>query len=270
MQAVSTKQKMAAFAGAALMLVSGMSQSAEAFNFSQNDMVLAIYGNDKEVLVNLSSLTPTGGPGPVGNMDQITGGPTFSFDLSSYLNAAGVLPGTGSLSNPVRYTIMGFRQDPNTFDTVFKAGSSFTAAQLGVQTASINYISAFDTFRGNTTDANTPNVVPGVNVALVNRLSAHSFTGNLGIGDLLGGGFTGGMASNLGSLLNVVMGDPFNSNIPLTPMGQALLSGNGLFQITGGQLAAVPVPAAVVLFATGMIGLAGIARRKIFGQSGNA
>ena len=86
----------------------------------------------------------------------------------------------------------------------------------------------------------------------------------------LDAGFTGGMASNLGSLLNVVMGDPFDGVGTLTPMGQALLSSNGIFQITGGQLAAVPVPAAVVLFATGMIGLAGIARRKMFGQSGNA
>ena len=270
MKAFSTKQKIVAFAGAALMAVTGMNHSAEAFNFGQNDMVLAIYGNDKEVLVNLSSLTPTGGAGPVGNMDLITAGPTFNFDLSTYLNQAGVLPGTGTLSNPVRYTIMGFRQDPNTFETAFKAGSSFTAAQLGAQTSTINFISALDTFRGNTTDANTPNLNTGVNIAIQNRLAAHSFTGNFGIGDLLGGGFSGGMASNLGSLLNILQGDPFDGVGTLSPMGQALLSSNGLFQITGGQLAAVPVPAAVVLFATGMIGLVGIARRKMFDRSGNA
>ena len=54
---------------------------------------------------------------------------------------------------------------------------------------------------------------------------------------------------------------------PLIGMGQAKLFANGTFQITGGTLAAVPVPAAMVLFGSGLIGLVGIARRNLFGQT---
>ena len=165
---------------------------------------------------------------------------------------------------------MGFKQDENTFETVYKAGSSSNATTVGVQTSSIIYVSALDTFRGNVSDVNTPNVDGTTNVAIVNRLGTFSHTGQMGIADSLADGFNLAMASNLDQILNVVNGDPFASGSPVTAMGQALLSGNGLFKITGGPLAAVPVPAALVLFGTGIIGLVGIARRKLFGQVGQA
>ncbi len=254
-----------ALSGAVIMMGT-MSQAANAFNFQQEDLILSLYGNSKEVLVNLSDLTPVGGSGPVGTMDQISGSSTiYNYDLSAYLNTTGVLG-----AETVRYTVMGFKQDENTFETAYRAGSSSTAATVGVQTSSIGYVTALDTFRGNVSDVNTPNVNGTTNIAIVNRLGDFSHTGRMGIADTLGDGFNMAMASNLDQILNVVNGDPFASGSPVTAMGQALLSGNGLFQITGGQLAAVPVPAAIILFGTGIIGLVGIARRKLFGQVGQA
>jgi hypothetical protein len=272
MKQASVKKKMAVLAGAALMLVSGMGQAAHAFNFDQQDLILAIYGNEKEVLVNLTDLDPVGPTGPGNSMNTLTGSSTvYEFNLAPYLNAAGVLPGSivGGLTNPLRYTVMGFQQDLDTFETIYKAGSSNDAATLGVQTSSTLYVSRLDLWRGNVTDANTPNVDAN-NVALVDRLTGNSFTGRMGIGDTLNAGFNTAMASNLGQLLNIVMGDPFATSIPVSPMGQALLSANGLFQVTGGQIAPIPLPAAAVLFGTGIIGLVGIARRKLFGQTGQA
>jgi hypothetical protein len=46
-----------------------------------------------------------------------------------------------------------------------------------------------------------------------------------------------------------------------------MLFANGTFQITGGTLAPIPVPAAVVLFGSGLIGLVGLARRNLLGQT---
>jgi hypothetical protein len=50
-------------------------------------------------------------------------------------------------------------------------------------------------------------------------------------------------------------------------LGQGLLtliagSGAGQFTFTGGDVAPVPVPAAAILFGSGLIGLAGLARRS--------
>jgi hypothetical protein len=74
------------------------------------------------------------------------------------------------------------------------------------------------------------------------------------------------MAANLEQLLNIIVVDSELEG-PALAEGQAMLFANGIFQITGGTLAAVPVPAAVVLFGTGVIGLVGIARRNLFGQT---
>ncbi len=74
--------------------------------------------------------------------------------------------------------------------------------------------------------------------------------------------YTDPMAANLGQLLHLIASDTELVDDAVLFRGQALLSANGIFQISGGQLAAVPVPAAVILFGSGLIGLVGIARRN--------
>ena len=54
----------------------------------------------------------------------------------------------------------------------------------------------------------------------------------------------------------------------LTESTIASLTAGGQLQI--GQIAAVPVPAAVVLFASGLVGLVGLARRRMSGTSQKA
>lgn len=272
MKPVSMKQKIGVFAGTLLMLVSGMGQSAEAFNFGQGDLILAIYGNrtsgeGKEVLINLSDLTPTGQPGPVGDMNALTNpAQTYTFDLSAYLNAAGVIDNNPAAPQyPVRYTVMGFQADAGTGGFAAKAGSSVNLAGQ-VQAGIGSFPNGLTGWAGNVTDSNAPNLISGQNGAVVDFTNANSHSTRTGVNERLFSSFTVNMAANLDQLLYIIKGDSELVDDPLIGMGQAKLFANGIFQISGGQLAAVPVPAAVVLFGTGLIGLVGIARRKIFGQ----
>jgi hypothetical protein len=272
MKPVSKKRKMALLAGTALMLVAGMGQSAEAFTFGQGDLILAIYGNrtsgeGKEVLINLSDLTPTGQPGPVGDMNALTNPTqTYTFDLSAYLNASGVIDNNpADPQYPVRYTVMGFQADALTGGFASKAGSATDLAGT-LQFSIGDFANGLNNWAGNVTDVNAPNLITGQNGAVVAFDNGISHSTRTGTQERLFGAFDTNMAANLDQLLYIIKGDSEIITDPMIGMGQAQLFANGIFQITGGQLAAVPVPAAVVLFGTGLIGLVGIARRKIFGR----
>ena len=273
MKSVSMKQKVAVFAGTALMLVAGMSQSAEAFNFGQGDLILAIYGNrtsgeGKEVLINLSDLTPTGFGSPIGDMNALTNPvQTYTFDLSAYLNAPGVIDNNpASPAYPVRYTVMGYQADAGTGGYASKAGSSTNLAGQ-VQAGIGSFPNGLNGWAGIVNDGNAPNLISGQNGAVVDFTNANSHSTRTGTAEKLFGAFTVNMAANLDQLLYIIKGDSELVDDPLIGMGQAKLFANGTFQITGGTLAAVPVPAAMVLFGSGLIGLVGIARRNLFGQT---
>jgi hypothetical protein len=267
------KKTVLALAGAAVLVTGGLNQPAQAFNFQQGDLVLAIYGNKttgegKEALINLSDLTPIGGSGPVGDMNALTNpSQTYTFDLSAYLNAAGVIDANpADPAYPVRYTVMGYLDEGVTGGVSIKAGSATNIAGT-VQSAIGNTGVGLNSWAGNVNDGNAPNLVTGQNGAVVDFTSTISFSTRSGAAEKLWNGFNPTMASNLGQLLYIVKGDTELVDDPLISMGQAMLSANGLFQITGGQLAAIPVPAAVVLFGTGLIGLVGMARRNLFRQA---
>lgn len=262
-----------ALAGAAVLVTGTLSQPAWAFNFQQGDLILSIYGNrtvgeGKEALINLSDLTPVGGAGPVGDMNALTNpSQTYTFDLSAYLNAAGVIDtNPASPDYPVRYTVMGFQADLGTGGYAIKAGSATNLAGT-VQGAIGNTGVGLNNWAGNVTDVNAPNLIPGQNGAVVAFDNANSHSTRTGTAERLFGGFNTAMAANLDQLLYIVKGDTELVDNPLMAMGQAQLFANGIFQITGGQLAAIPVPAAVVLFGSGLIGLVGMARRNLFGQT---
>jgi hypothetical protein len=70
------------------------------------------------------------------------------------------------------------------------------------------------------------------------------------------------MQGNLDSVLNIMRGNVETS--AFTQVGRVLLTANGLLTIgnPGPNVAPVPLPAGVVLFGSGLIGLVGIARRK--------
>jgi hypothetical protein len=70
------------------------------------------------------------------------------------------------------------------------------------------------------------------------------------------------MQGSLDTVLNIMRGDVETS--AFTQVGRVLLTAGGLLTIgnPGPNVAPVPLPAGVVLFGSGLIGLVGIARRK--------
>jgi hypothetical protein len=123
-----------------------------------------------------------------------------------------------------------------------------------------------NSWSGNVNDTTAPNLVTGQNGAVVDFTSTISHSTRTGAAERLFNGFDTVMAANLDQLLYIVKGDTELIDDPLMGMGQAMLFADGTFQITGGQLAAIPVPAAVVLFGTGLIGLVGMARRNLLSR----
>lgn len=264
----TVREAVMALAGAAVM-AGVFSGPAQAFNFQAGDLIISIYGNrttgeGKEAIINLSDLTPIGGSGPVGDMNALTNpSQTYTFDLSAYLNAAGVIDTNPAAPQyPVRYTVMAFKDEGLTGGITIKAGSSTNLAGT-VQPAIGNATQLFNWSQA-VNDTNAPNLITGQNGTVLPFDNVNAHSQRTGTAERIFGAFNTSMAANLDQLLYIVKGDTELVDDPLMAMGQAQLFANGLFQITGGQLAAIPVPAAAVLFGSGLIGLVGVARRNLF------
>jgi hypothetical protein len=245
MKRLSIGKRLAVAAVAAAALI-GPVTSVQAMTFNVGDAVLTVYGNGTEYstdLGNFSTLLSTG----------------VDLNLSSFLSQNSPTGVNGA--NTIKYTLVGYT-GPNSTDSFFFGDgtqrSSWSTAQLnGVSGSTIQSgVSAYQTAVAGTGSQN-----------LFAASDPASFSTNM---DPAGSGSLGGgvpstrpafslIDSTLFLLQRQVSGAPNNS---LTQVGTALLnSQTGHFVIS-----AVPVPAAVVLFATGVIGLIGVARRRVFGQ----
>jgi hypothetical protein len=234
MKVRSAKRMITAAALAVLTAFAGTTGQAQAFEFGQNDLVLAIYGNNTEALYNLGDFNTRLAPGA-----------TFNLDVSAGLSAAQ----TGA--NPVKYTIVGW-------DITLPSGQVHAATR-----SAPGQVQLPGTFLDLTSTLN-PAVVWSSNSEFagdtIAKADGKSFSSNLDeAGDgKLGGAWPVAMYGNLGEFVHIMRGDVEKNTF--TPVGSALLASNGLFTI--GNPGPIPLPAGVVLFGTGLIGLIGVARRS--------
>ena len=247
---------------AATMGIGGLATEARAFLINSGDLVLAVYGNNQEYYQNLGSAAAALTPG--GNVSFNLNQSTLSQNLMATLSGA---PG-----NPVAWTLV-----RTTFGTNIPAPSLFMNA--GSQLTAQETLDAGNSFSVSQASgairtwisALSPISSPLANQILLLANDPASFTSTMGLGGSLAGTFTGfGMEGSLGNTLTILQGVVAGNAI--SDAGRAILMADGQFALCGGAgctPAPVPVPAAAVLFATGLIGMVGIVRRKLRGR-GNA
>jgi len=234
------KRTAAVTALAVATVVGGIAGQAQAFSFTEGDVVVALWGNTgTEALYNLGAASTVFASGA----DQ-------TLDVSAGLAAAA----TGG--NPVRISVF--------------SGNNFTGQILGGTPTALSGV-------------NRDNVSPSVQLALLGTWGPGSnFTGNtIAKSDpnsfssrmdvdapSINGTWPVDMFGGVGTVLNVL--SAIDGEPGLTQVGRVLLAaGSGLLQFgnPGPGGAPIPVPAAAILFGSGLIGLAGVARRSMLGTS---
>jgi hypothetical protein len=211
-------------------VVSCVAERAQAFTFGDGDIVVAIYGNNTEAVVDL------------GNYNSLLTNPSHTFNLSSQLSVASVG------GNPVKYTVFGF-------DTATGNGQAFAGTAFAP--GSVHGLDLNNEF--NNVIGYTALPFSGDTIA---KSATQSFSSNLntaGAGSF-DGAWSVAMQGNIGQLLNILAGDSVTN--AFSQVGRVLLASNGTLTIGNPGPAAVPLPAGVVLFGTGLIGLVGFARRS--------
>lgn len=242
----------------AVLGLAGLPKEAPAFQFGNGDLVLAIFGNNTEYYYDIGNFS-----------GLLTPGSSQTFDVS-----AAFAPGAGVVGGPqTQWTIIG----KNAIPTTPAVNGIFTYSGTQMTTADVTIVPAIGTEQVrvvgwnsflNTSTGATP-AGAGASVFL-NSADPAAFTNatNFGLGGFLGGTWNdGGMQGSVGDVLNIIQGQARNTsgqtNI-LSDVGRAVLSASGQLTICGGagcSVAAVPVPAAVWLFGSGLAAMAGLARR---------
>jgi hypothetical protein len=215
---------------------------AHALVYTPGDAVLVVYGNDAQGYLNLGSW----------NTLKASGG---SFDVKDILNGAGVAG-----ANPIQYAIVGNSggNTPMWFgsNNAVDSWSSLQKTLLNVNA----YNTANTSWRGQLTNANdAARQLYSSSPSDILSFTAHfGTTGNLA--GLIPNGQRG--SSDIDTILHLLE-RPTDPNSLAGITTAFLNSTTKLLTFGGGQPAPIPVPAAAILFATGMIGLVGFARRSM-------
>jgi hypothetical protein len=233
----------AAVAAAAL---AGPVTAAHALQFGSGDAVLAVYGNNTEFVVDLGNFQTLLSTGV--NLDLVSG---------AYGNVMAQVGG----ANTVKYTLFGGGLSsglPVFFGSNAAIGTWTSSQKNGVLPSTLN--NALINWSGNLAAASN-------SAFLFTATDALSFSTNLNNAgsDSLGGSVPSGKGGTaIDTTLNLL--NRTGAASTLSQVGIATLSSSsGHFVVS-----AVPVPAAVVLFATGVIGLVGLARRRMSGAQPDA
>jgi len=249
MKALSRMKKTATALSVALALAVSGAPAAHAviFDFQANSLMLAIFGGDNEHIVNLGDVTAlTSGPATTFNID-----PGAIAAVSTNLGAGGLkyallgLSGNATFPNGFLKTLSG------------KPSGSFSQTQIDQWVPTAAQTATFLWSNELALVGNDTSVTLGKN-------DAGSFTARFGINGSLGGAFSVPQQVKAGVLGTIIMSELNAGNGAQSlvgDMGQAILSADGLTFTIGSSVAPVPLPAAGILFATGLLGLVGISRR---------
>ena len=245
MKCVSIVKRLAVATIAAAALA-GPVTAAHALQFGQGDAVLAVYGNGTEYVQNLGSFS-----------SLISNG--LTLDLSSIVGSIGG-------ANPVQVALFGATDAEGFFGDKFPlTGFSNTQKnQVNVNQLQGN-LGGWSNLLLAATDAR--NLFP--------QTDPLSFSSNLNGGGT-GNNSLGGSVppvkpafAGVGENLYLMLKSATGTGASMTQVGIAVFGANGQFQVSG-NVSAVPVPAAAILFASGLVGLVGLARRRMSGTSQKA
>lgn len=238
--------KAAAFA-ATLLAGVGVAGEAQALTIGNGDLVLVMYNNNTQLLQNLGQTSSYFAPGS-----------TATINLASSDVAA------ASGTNPVKWALVSFLYDETSGEATTLAASSSKnlSAWTPTELSQVSIVNSWNTAAS--WAAQHSGVYPGGPTQLISAADGLAYTNPswFGTDGSMASGFPVSTEGFFGSTLAALQGDMGNN---LTQLGSASLSGDGLTLLLAGVSgpAPVPVPAAVILFGTGLAGLVGVARRKL-------